>query len=241
MRWPSGHAIARMACVTFSRRRAVGAIGIAGVVIPAAGLLASPIWAFPGTHESGRDIAVWAVRHEGRLQVVMVLNTLGVTLWLAFSAALRALMRQVMPPSSVLPDLFGAGMVATATLLLAGFSAFDVLVYRATVLAGPESRVLYDLAFGLLAMSGMPTAIGLTAFAVAVWRERFVSRYLAVLAGVTAMAHVVLLASLIVPSGHLSLEDWPITVIPALLWAWVLATGVALATGSDTTGRSQNA
>jgi hypothetical protein len=44
-------------------------------------------------------------------------------------------------------------------LLLAGFTAFFVLVYRGADVGDP--RLLYDLTFGLLATSGAPTAIAL--------------------------------------------------------------------------------
>jgi hypothetical protein len=213
--------------VKIARDRLTGSIGIAGVAVPAIGLLILPIWSFPGTHESGHAVATWAALHQGRLEVVMVLNTMGVTLWLAFGAAVRARMRQALT-SSALPDVFAAGMVATVCLLLAGFTAFDVLVYRADQLAGPETRLLYDLTFGLLAMSGMPTAVAMVAFVVGVRRDRFTAPHLGWLAAATAVAHVVLLASLIVPTGKMSLEEWPITVVPAFLWAWILATGITL-------------
>lgn len=158
----------------------------------------------------------------------MVLNTIGVTLWLVFGAALRTHMRDALATASALPDVFAAGMIGTVSLLLAGFTSFDVLVYRADGLGGSDARLLYDVTFGLLAMSGMPTAVALTAFTIAVWRHDLTSRYVGVLAGLTAGTHGALLSSLIVPSGHLSLEDYPITVVPALLWAWILATGIHL-------------
>ena len=45
---------------------------------------------------------------------------------------------------------------------------------------------------------------------------------------VAALAHVALLASFVVPRGFFALQGQVITVIPALLWAWILAAGVAL-------------
>jgi hypothetical protein len=49
---------------------------------------------------------------------------------------------------------FLLGFVSFVTLLLAGFTAFFVLVYRGA--EAPDPKLLYDLAFGLLAMSGAP-------------------------------------------------------------------------------------
>lgn len=204
-------------------------LGIAGVAAPVAALFVVPIWAFPDTGDSGSQLVDWVAQHQTGLQVVMVLNTVGVTLWLAFAGVLRARMRAALPATSALPELFGSGMAVTVALLLAGFTSFDVLVYRADQTTPDDARVLYDLTFGLLAMSGMPTAVALTAFALAVTRHRMFPSWLGVLAGVAAVAHVALLASLIVPSGVASLESWPIVVIPGFLFGWILATGVVLA------------
>jgi hypothetical protein len=204
----------------------VGAFGVLGVVLPVIGLLVVPIWTFPGTDDPAEALLAWTAHHQGRLQVLMVLNAGGVTLWLAFAAGLRTRMRVALPATSTLPDLFGAGMAVMVSLLLAGFTAFDVLVYRADDLTGSAARVLYDVTFGLLAMSGMPAAVALAAFAVAARSYRFVPGPLGVLAAVTAVAHVLLPASLIIPRGVLSLEEWPITVVPALLFAWILVTGI---------------
>jgi hypothetical protein len=209
-----------------ANERVVGLLGVAGVVLPVAALAVLPIWDFPGTGRSGMAVQHWADQHQGRLQVVMVLNTLGVTLWLAFGAALRPRLRGQLPAESPLADLFGSGFTAMTTILLAGFTSFDVLVYRAHDLGAGEARLLYDLAFGLLAMSGMPAAVALGAFAIATRRYDVAPSFLGVLAAVTAVAHLVLPSSLIVPSGPLSLESWPITVVPALLFAWILAAGI---------------
>ncbi len=114
------------------------------------------------------------------------------------------------------------------TLLLAGFTCFDVLVYRDP--APAEARLLYDLTFGLLAMSGMPTAAALTAFAISVYTHRMFDRLSGHLAAAAAGAHVLLLLSFIVGSGFFSLEGAVITVVPAFLWIWIAYTGSTLTT-----------
>jgi hypothetical protein len=56
--------------------------------------------------------------------------------------------------------------------------------------SGPEVLILlYDLTFGLLAMSGMPTVIALAAFATAVYRHGVLPRYTAHLAFAAAVVH----------------------------------------------------
>ena len=127
------------------------------MVVPAIGLVVRPIWNFPTTSASGTQIADFAVDHRRVLQVMMLLYTVGVVLWLVFGAAVWAGIKSAVDVDSVLPTCFAAGLIGFVTLLLSGFTAFDVLLYRPVGAA--ESHILYDLAFGLLAMSGLPTAL----------------------------------------------------------------------------------
>ncbi|SHG76455.1 hypothetical protein SAMN05443575_2723 [Jatrophihabitans endophyticus] len=77
-------------------------------------------------------------------------------------------------------------------------------------------------------MSGLPTACALGAFAVIARRSGELPPVTVVLAVVADGAHVLLLASFVVGTGFLSLEGQVVTVVPGLLFAWILATGLAL-------------
>jgi hypothetical protein len=200
--------------------------GVLGILIPTIGLAVYPIWSFPGTRASGADITSWAAAQHGRLVVTMLFYTIGVTMWLAFGAALWSYLRDRLPAGSTLPIGFGAGLIGYVTLLLAGFTAFSLLLYRLP--EGSIATLLYDLTFGLLAMSGMPTAMSLTFFAVAVYRHGMLPRFIAHIAVATAAAHVLLLVGFIAHAGPLSLEGFSITGIPALLWAWILTTALSM-------------
>jgi hypothetical protein len=145
---------------------------------------------------------------------------------LVFGAALWVRMRSAAGATSVLPALFAIVVAGFGTLLLAGFAAFDVLVYRPT--GASEAHLLYDLTFGLLAMSGPPTAVALGAYAVLEHRVSMLGAASMWLAAVAAVTHVVLLASFIVPRGFFALEGLVIAVIPGFLWAWILAAGIAM-------------
>jgi hypothetical protein len=197
-----------------------------GFVLPALTLALYPIWSFPGTQTSGSEVALWATAHHDRLVVVMVLNTVGVTLWLVFGAAVWTYLRDRLPAGQTLPTCFAAGFVGYVTLLLSGFTAFDLLLYRDHSVE--SSTLLYDLTFGLLAMSGMPTAVSLAAFAIAVYAHRVLPRYTAHFAIAAAAAHPLLLAAFIAHDGPLSLEGFSITGMPAFLFAWILATALAM-------------
>ena len=203
-----------------------GLAGLVGIGIPLLGLMIFPIWRFPTTTASGDVITAFARTHGAALQAMMITYTLGVTLWLVFGASVWAHMRAALPADSMLTTCFAAGIVALVTLLLAGFACFDVLVYRHP--GAGEAKLLYDLTFGLLAMSGMPTAIALSAFAAAAYVHGVFARAAGHLAVVTAAAHVCLLLSFIVGRGFLSLEGAVIAVIPAPLWIWIAYTSGTL-------------
>jgi hypothetical protein len=200
--------------------------GTSGFVLPAITLVVYPIWSFPGTQTSGTEVALWATTHHDRLVVTMLLNTVGVTLWLIFGAAVWTYLRDRLPARSTLPTCFAAGVIGCVTLLLSGFTAFDLLLYRHH--SAETSMLLYDLTFGLLAMSGMPAVVALGSFAVAVYVHRVLPRYTAHLAIAAAAIHPLLLAAFIAHDGPLSLEGFSITGMPALLFAWILGTALAM-------------
>jgi hypothetical protein len=200
--------------------------GVLGIVIPALGQAVLPIWQFPGTASPGAEIVSFVQDNRSALQVVMVLNTLGVTLWMVFGVRVWAALRSAGRYSGELAPYWAAGLVGFITLLLAGFSVFDVLVYRPP--APDAAGVLYDLTFGLLAMSGMPTAVALFAYATATYRSHVLPLSTAHLGVLTATVHLALPLSFVIDRGLLSLEGPVITVVPAFLWAWILVTAIAM-------------
>jgi hypothetical protein len=201
--------------------------GTLGVVIPAAGFVAYPIWSFPETQTPGSDVALWATAHHDRLVVMMLLYTVGVTLWLPFGAAIWAYLRDRLAAGSTLSAGFAAGFVGFVTLIFSGFTAFDLLLYRHH--SADTAMLLYDLTFGLLAMSGMPTTVSLASFAIAVYAHRMLPRSTAHIAVAAVAAHLLFLAVFIVRGGPLSLETFStIGLIPLFLFAWILATALAI-------------
>lgn len=79
-----------------------------------------------------------------------------------------------------------------------------------------------------MALSGAPTEIALGAYAMATFSTNTLPRANGWLAAIAAVAHVILVLSLVILSGFLSMEGQVITVIPGLLFAWIFATGLAM-------------
>lgn len=211
--------------------------GPVSILFGLVGLVVDRMWSFPASGASGAEIADFVQAHRTALLVAMLLNTAAVTLWLAFGAGVWRWLRRETGGESPFSASFLFGFVSFVTLLLAGFTAFFLLAYRAGEVSDP--RLLYDLAFGLLAMSGMPTALALGSYAALVLGSDALPRWTALLACLGAIAHVALLASFVVTSGFFSLQGAVIIAIPGTLFAWIAGTGVAMlaadrtAAGSD--------
>ncbi len=191
----------------------------------AAAFFVDRMWEFPPTNVTAAQLVRFATAHRTQLLIAMLLNIAAVTLWLVFGAGLWLEIRR-RAGETVRSACFGLAFVSFVTLLFAGFTAFLTLVYRAPSERGP--LLLYDLTFGLLAMSGAPTAIALSAFGWDVARTGMLPRSTGWFAAIGAMAHVALFASFIVRDGFWSLQGPVIIVVPATLFAWIAATSIAL-------------
>ncbi len=218
--------VERAASDTHGAIKLAGVAGVASIALGIAGSIVDEMRTFPGTGATAGEIAGYVGAHRSALLAAMVLSTAAVGLWLLFGVGVWQWLRETTGNVSVFSVCFLVGLISFVTLLLAGFTSFFMLVYRAGEVSDP--RLLYDLAFGLLAMSGVPTALALGSYAAQVLRDSRLPRWTAWLAIVAALAHLVLLASLVITSGFFSLEGGVIIAIPALLFAWILATSIVL-------------
>jgi hypothetical protein len=211
---------------TIASLRLAGAAGLLGCALGVAGSIVVDLLDAPATTASAAEIVESVKGDRTALLVGMLLSTAAVSLWLVFGAGVWLRLRRASGPESLASACFAFGFVSFVALLLAGFTAFFVLVYRDADVGDP--RLLYDLAFGLLAMSGAPTAIALGSYAAVVFRSTALPRWTAWLGVVGALAHVALLASFVVSEGFFSLEGQVITAIPATLFIWIIGTGIAM-------------
>jgi hypothetical protein len=203
-----------------------GVAGVLSITLACAGGIVAQLWQFPETGSTAAEITAFVHAHRPALLAAMLLNTAAASLWLVFGAGVWLRLRQATGTESLLSACFAFGLVGFVTLILAGFTFFFVLVYREADISDP--RLLYDVAFGLLAMSGAPTAVALGSYAALVFRASHLPRWTAELAVLAAVAHAVLFASFLVTDGFLSLEGQVITAIPATLFVWIIGTGIAM-------------
>ncbi len=203
-----------------------GLAGILSTALGVAGVIVDEMWTLPGTGATAGEIAGFIDTHRSALLVALVLTTIGVSLWLVFGVGVWLSMRVTARDESFFAACFLAGFISFVTLLFAGFTSCLVLVYRAPAASDP--RLLYDLAFGLLAMSGVPTALALCAYAAQVFRDGRLPGWTAWVAVAAALANLTLLASLVIRSGFFSLEGGVIITIPATLFVWIIGMSVTM-------------
>jgi hypothetical protein len=212
--------------------KVAGWAGVLGFTLAAVGSVGigafegGSLFEFPGTQSSAAEIAVFVAEHRTAALAAMALNAIGVALWVVFGAGVWLKLRE--GGESILSACFALGLAGFVTLIFAGFTPFFVLAYRSGSGDPDDARLLYDLTFGLLAMSGVPTAVALCSYCALVWRTGRLPRWTAVLAAIGSAAHMLLLASFVVTDGFFSLEGQVITVIPATLFVWILATGAVM-------------
>ena len=213
--------------------RFAGLAGLLSIALGIAGLVVDQMWTFPGAGSTAAEIATFADHHRTALLAASILNTLVVGLWLVFGAGVWQWLRGGSQGESFLSTCFLVGLVSFVTLLLAGFTSFFVLVYRAPEASDP--RLLYDLAFGLLAISGVPTALALGSYAALALGggDRSLPSWTGWVAVFGAVAHLALLASLVITSGFFSLEGGVTIAIPGTLFAWIVSTSVVMISGDQ--------
>jgi hypothetical protein len=211
-------------------QRTARLIAIAGLMcfslIVVAALVQPPMWDVPGITASGARVAAYFHAERRRAITSMFIYALGIGLFLCFAAGLWSSLRQIEPGPQPFSAAFAFGAVALFVLIAAALVAVGVLSYR------PQepgiARMLEDTSFGLLALSGMPTAVCLGAYAAVIFRHGSLPRWTAWLAVLGAVSHVFITASFASHGSFLSLESPVIIWVPATFFTWILTTSVAL-------------
>jgi hypothetical protein len=203
--------------------RGAGIAGLGCFVLIVVAALVAPLWDAPGTGASNAELARYVADKRDETLIALFLYSLAFGLFFLFAAGVWGRLRAFEPAPHPLSAVFAFAVVAMATLILAAFVPLAVAAYR--TLDGVELR---DMTFGLLAVSGIPTAVALGTYAVVVLRTRCLDPWSAGLAAAGVVAHVVIAASFLFRTGFFSLEGGVIVAVPATLFGWILLTSVTL-------------
>ena len=227
----ASHGSGRAAGAAPLSARATRLIAIAGLasfalIMVAALIVAPPLWNSPAPTSPAAHVAAYLQTYHGRLLASQFIYSLGMGLFLCFTAGLWSWLRQIEPAPEAISAVFAFGAVALTLLILASFATADVMSYRPQQPA--FAVALTDTTFGLLALSGIPTAVCLGAYAAIVLRHRCLPTWTAWLALVAVDAHLLIAASFLTHGSFLGLEGTVIVVVPASFFAWILATSLVL-------------
>lgn len=207
--------------------RAIALTGLASFVAIISGALVSPpLWNAPGTNAPAARVAEYVQANHARSLAALFIYSIAMGLFLCFAGGLWSWLRRTEPAPQPLSALFAFGAVSLTVLIFAGFASAGVLSYRPQQPA--FAVALSDMTFALLALSGIPTAVCMGAYALLVLRSRCLPVWTAWLAVLAADAHVLIAASFLSHAGFLSLEGEVIVAVPATFFAWILATSVVL-------------
>jgi hypothetical protein len=84
------------------------------------------------------------------------------------------------------------------------------------------------LGFGMLALSGLPTALAHGAYALLIARQRCMPIWTGWLGGVATLAHLLISASFMNRGAFLSVQGSVIVWVPLTLFGWMLAISLVL-------------
>lgn len=196
------------------------------VLIVVGAFVAAPLWDAPGTNASAVRVASYLQANHVRTIASLYIYSIGIGLFLCFAGGLAAWLREHERPPRALSTVFACGAVGLVVLILAAFASAGVMSYRPQQPA--FAATLSDTTFGLLALSGIPTAVCLGAYGLLVHRHRLLPLWTGWLAWIAVDAHLLIAASFMSHGSFLSLEGTVIVAVPATFFAWILATSVAL-------------
>lgn len=210
------------------RMRTAALCGLASfaLIMISAFVLARPLWNAPATGAPPGAIAAYVHQAHGREVSSLLVYAVGIGLFLCFAAGLWRWLSAIESAPATMSGVFAFGTLALAVLILVAFAVAEVMIYRPVSPA--IAQTLRDLTFGLLALSGIPSAVCMGAYASLVLRHGALARWTGWLALMGVLAHLLISVSFLDHGGLLSLEGPLIVLVPGTFFAWIFAASLAL-------------
>ena len=200
--------------------------GVGAVVLLLIGFLLGPVDP-PGPAAVAEQVVRWTLEDRRRLLVGSVMIAAGLGLSIVFFAGLRALCARAEGAPGILSTIGWGSMLAAIAIAFVGTALSQTQAYivldgdPATVKAFHEARLL------LVNIAGMPAAIGLVAFGIAMWRTHFPHRAVGVLAWIAALTQVLGVVALS-REGFFSPSGGAALLATVGIGAWVATVSVLL-------------
>jgi hypothetical protein len=218
-----------MANDQYARRGAVGGIASVIALFVGFGMLTSGA---PGFDSSGQDYASFYSDHQSRIQIGLLIVSVGIFGFIVFLGSLRSAIATAEGGTGRLAAIaYGSGLLA-AGILIVGISAFATAAFRPDELDANVTRALSD--FG--ALTGGPAAAALTAFsaatAIAGYRHGALPAPVAGFSALSAITQPLALGVMFTTTGVFAADGVLGAYVPILTFAiavasasWVLVRG----------------
>lgn len=162
-----------------------GTAGLAAVVLMVLGWVLVPPDP-PGPAAVAEQVVRWTLDDRRRLLVGSVTIAAALALTIVFLAGLRSLCARAEGAPGIVSTIAWGAMLVALAIAFVGIAMVQTQAFL--VLDGDPATVeaIHDARLLLVDLAGMPAAIGLAAFGITMYRTRFPSRGLGVLAFVAA-------------------------------------------------------
>ena len=210
---------------SISRWTAFAGIATVAITVVAIAIFAS--LSPPADDDTPASVAAFFADNRTPILVLTYLVALSFGTNLVFFVGLRELFRE---RGREIDALANVGLVAGAAFVVLLFAAFAVLLqlaYREGAGDPGTQRTLFDLYSLMVTMTGVPTAVSVGAFSIAVLKSGVVARWLGWYGFAVAAAHLISMASF-AREGFFTPAVMAGTVAPLMFEAWVLVFSVLL-------------
>ena len=199
--------------------RTTGLVALGVAVSGAAGWLISP-FSLPSDPE---QLSAEIARNRDEILLYSYLGAVGAAAQVVVFAGLRQLARSA---EAGWARIGLASMLVEVCAIAVAFSIFASVAVREP--GGETAQVLTDLAWLLINLaSGPVTAVGLSAFAIALTRGGQVGGWLLPFTAVVALAHLAVAATF-ARDGFLAPDGGLAVIVPLLFFSWIGLVGVTL-------------
>lgn len=198
------------------------------------GVVAAMMSDAPGVEVGAPEVHAWVAGHRNEMLAAAYLWGLCTCATMGFLAGLWGALKERSPTFAMLGL---AGGFSVFTLAFAGFALWLGAAYGVAHQPPATTKLLADLNYLFVSMTGFPTAVSMGGFLAAMHRHPRVPAALQGLGVVVVAAHL-LSAGAFAASGLLSPSGVGVYVAPVLYYLWIL--GVSLALLRDPTGFEPN-
>ena len=206
----------------FTALMGIGAAVLALIAFAVFGSLSAPTQS-----DSGEQIAAFFADNRMTMAIIIYLVSLSFGLNLAFYVGLRDVLKRRAPDMETLSTVGTIAGIVFVAVVFTGFGVLLQLVYREGAGDPATQRTLFDIYSLNVTMTGVPTAISMTAISAVIVRSGAMPQWLGWSGFVVGGAHFVSMGSL-ARDGFFTPDIVAGQIAPLMFYAWLLVLSIVL-------------